>query len=132
MKPFFFHHRSFLIGVCHLSIVVLSLVTAFLLRFDFSPPQAEFTLLRQALGIVVLTKMVVFLLARLHRGWWRFVGIGDLVRLFLANVAASICFTTAVLLLIGPPFSRSIYFIDFLLCFLLTAGARFAVRLYNE
>src|SRR5262249_12846257 len=33
---------------------------------------------------------------------------------------------------VGPEFPRSIYGIDFLVCFLFTAGGRFSVRLYNE
>jgi FlaA1/EpsC-like NDP-sugar epimerase len=47
-------------------------------------------------------------------------------------VVASAGFAAVVLLGIGTAFPRSIYIIDFVLCFLMTAGARFAVRLYIE
>ena len=46
--------------------------------------------------------------------------------------SASIVFTIATSILVGPHFPRSVYLIDFLLCFLATAGARFSVRLYHE
>ncbi len=96
---------------------------------------------QKSIWIAVVAKTAVFLLAGLHRGWWRFVGINDLLRVFFANLVASAVFTAAVLLTTGPgpgaprdsgSFPRSIYVIDFVLCFLMTAGARFAVRLYIE
>ena len=85
-------------------------------------------------------KTAVFLLAGLHRGWWRFVGINDLLRVFFANVVASAvlhggCFvnnrsgwSSVTLDLFRARSTSSIS----CLCFLMTAGARFAVRLYIE
>lgn len=132
MKPLLFRHRRLLIAGCHLIIIAISLTLAVLLRFDFSPPPVQVRLFIQALGIVLPVKMAAFLLGRFDRGWWRFVGVADLFRILLANVGASGGFTLATILLIGPSFPRSIYFVDFLLCFLGTAGARLTVRLYNE
>ena len=132
MNSFFLSNRLVLIGLCHLGIIVTSLVAASMLRFDFFIPATELLLLQQVLWIAVLLKLLVFHVARLHKGWWRFVGMTDLLHIFCANLVASVCFTAAVLFLVGSRFPRPIYFVDFLLCFLLTAGARFAVRLYNE
>jgi FlaA1/EpsC-like NDP-sugar epimerase len=152
MKKFLFavhssFRRSFLV-LFHVGLIALSLTAAFFLRHDFALPALKTVIggvtrpsfFQQGLWIAVVVKTVVFLLARLHRGWWRFVGINDLLRVFFANVVASAAFTAAVLLTTGPPpeapdagsFPRSIYVIDFVLCFLMTAGARFAVRLYTE
>src|SRR5207249_7436594 len=127
MNSFFFANRRVLLGLCQVAIVALSLVAAFILRFDFVVPTPELPFLQHGLWIAVLLKLLVFYLARLHKGSWRFVGMKDLLRIFLANLVASVCFTSAALFLIGSRFPRSIYFVDFLLCFLLTAGARFAV-----
>jgi FlaA1/EpsC-like NDP-sugar epimerase len=113
-------------------IVTLSLKLALLLRFDFKPPQLESTLFLQALWILIPLKMSVFLFARFYRGWWEFVGVKDLLRVLWGNLAASLGFATVALLIVGPSFPRSLYILDFLLCFLFTGGARFAVRVYND
>jgi len=126
-------YRKHLIVAFHCSAVALSLVAAFLLRFDFSIPEDAQTLVFGALGIGLLLKVPVFSRARLHSGSWRFAGIRDLGRVFIANAIASTGFTVVALLLLGPAgFSRSICLIDFLVCFFLTGGAQFVVRAYHE
>ena len=132
MKSLIMRYRRLLIAIFHLVVVASSLATAFLLRFDFSLPLDQVTLLLRALLIATPVKMLVFLLARLHRGWWRFVGVVDLLRILLFNFIASVVFTVAASTLIGLSFPRSIYVIDFMLCFLMTSGARFALRIYRE
>ena len=82
--------------------------------------------------IVLAVKMLVFYVVGIEHGWWRFSGLSDLVKLFIANVAGSVVFTAATVSILGAQFPRSVYLIDFLLCFLATAGARFGVRLYHE
>jgi FlaA1/EpsC-like NDP-sugar epimerase len=117
----------------HLPFVALAaLYTAYLLRFDFDVPPGELEMLWPAMGIAVLTKSVVFRVARLHRFFWKYVGIGDLFRLAIGNAIASVLFAAACRAIVGPQFSRSVYVLDLLLCFLGTAGVRFAVRLYVE
>ena len=144
MKRFLFAFQSsfrrFLLVLFHVGLITLSLRVAFLLRFDFELSGDAKAFFEKNIWIAIVAKTAVFLLAGLHRGWWRFVGINDLLRVFFANLVASAAFTAAVLLS-GPAtggspnsgsFPRSIYVIDFVLCFLMTAGARFAVRLYIE
>ncbi len=130
---FFIHRRRFTIGLLHLVLIALSLELAFLLRFDFSMPPAGIALFYESLWVALPVKMVVFLLARLQRRWsWRFADIVDLYWLFLVNTIASLGFASFTVLLVRRDFPWSVFCIDFLLCFLLTAGARFSVRLYNE
>ncbi|MBV8905094.1 MAG: polysaccharide biosynthesis protein, partial [Acidobacteriia bacterium] len=128
----FFYVRRCWITFCHVVMVAASLMTAFLLRFDFTIPRAETPHWIWGIEVVVPLKLTVFFFARLHRGWWRLVGMPDLIRVFSANTVASVLFAAAAYLTWGPGFPRSIYLLDFLLCFVLTAGARFAVRLYSE
>jgi FlaA1/EpsC-like NDP-sugar epimerase len=126
-------HRRVLLGLLHLATIAVSLTLAYHLRFDFWVPAGQMPLFYQALGIALPVKMVVFVLTRLHRHWWwRFVDLVDLFRLLVANALASLAFAAVSLLVIGRGLPWSIYCIDFLICFLLTAGARFSVRLYRE
>ena len=126
------HPLRVLIGVFHAGLIAGSLASAFLIRFEFLVTPEMITILSNGLWIVLPVKITVFHLARLHRGWWRFVGMTDLRRVLMANVVASGIFTVLARLLIGTGFPRSIYIIDFLCCLLATAGVRFAVRFYYE
>ncbi len=128
----FFYIRRCWIVCCHIAMILISIAAAFLLRFDFSIPNFEIGHWMWAVAVIVPVKLTVFIIARLHRGWWRLVGMPDLIRVFTANVVGSALFSGAALFVWGHAFPRSIYFMDFLLCFLITAGARFAVRLYSE
>src|SRR5262245_46880942 len=124
--------RTLFITLFHLLVVVTSVLIGFWVRFDFLPSSLDSPLALAGLVLAVTVKMPAFFLGGVQRGWWRYAGLGDLMRILLVNIAASTGWTTSVLLLVGPAFPRSIYVIDFLVCFLLSAGCRFSVRLYNE
>jgi len=114
--------RRLLITMSHSGIILTSLAVAFWIRFEFSVRVLESPILLTSLIIVVPIKMATFVMA----------GLPDLLRIYLVNIAASAICTIALLMWFGQEFPRSVYVIDFLVCFLLTAGARFCVRLYNE
>ena len=132
MKGLFYRRRRVIVALFHALMIAFALELAFLFRFDLSIPHAERDLLRLGLLIALPLKLTVFQAMRLHRGWWRFAGVPDLVRVAIANVTASAAFGVAAYLAMSPRFPRSVYFIDFMLCFLFTAGGRFAIRLQNE
>lgn len=133
MKSFFFGRRALFIGLWNVITVVLSLGIAYLLRFDFRVPREEIAHFWAVLWIALLVKMIAFYFAGLHRRWWwRFIDVVDLYRVFLGTAAASVAFATTAWVLMGPSVPRSIYGIDFLMCFLMMSGTRFAGRLYNE
>jgi FlaA1/EpsC-like NDP-sugar epimerase len=125
-------YRKFLITLYNSSAIISAYGTAFLLRFDFAVPRVELPQLFEGLALAYPVKMAVFYAVRLHKGWWKYVGMNDLMRALLGNIMASALFTVLALMLIGSQFPRSIYFIDFLVCFLAMCGGRFAVRWYNE
>ena len=74
------HPLRLLIGVFHAGWIAVSLVSAFLVRFEFLVTSEVITILSNGLWIVLPVKITVFHLARRHRGWWRFVGMTDLRR----------------------------------------------------
>jgi len=114
------------------AIFILAAVGAFLLRFEFIIPPQFLRHLYFAVATWVVVKSLVFHLHGLHRGWWRFVSTPDLLRIASANIIGSIA-GGLVIRFFGPPgFPRSLYVLDFLLCFLGTAGIRVAVRLLAE
>jgi FlaA1/EpsC-like NDP-sugar epimerase len=115
-----------------LLLAALSLVAAFLLRFEFTIPADQRRLVELGLCVFVPSKLAAFYLFRLHRSWWKIVGLFDLVSVVAANLAGSVAAVTVCLLCIGPEFPRSIYVLDALLCFLLTAGLQFSYRIFTE
>ena len=126
------HHTRWASRAIQLSIFALASALAFLLRFDFVvlPPFRAHLL--AGICVWVPIKIVIFHLFRLDRGWWRYASVQDLTRVAVANLAASALGCLALLWFAPPAFPRSIYFLDFLLCLGMTAGARLAVRVVFE
>jgi len=120
--------RRALVWAAQIGLFAVSAGAAFLVRFDFSLPSEYLRALGFALPVWVVVKVIAFRMARLDRGLWRYVSAADLVRLAIANLAAS-AVACVVILLFGPGgFPRSIYLLDLMICFLLTSGLRLAVR----
>ena len=115
-----------------LAIFAVAAVFAFILRFDFTVPLQYRPHLLAAFLVVVPAKVLAFHILKLDRGWWRYTSIRDVTRLAAANFAGS-ALACLVLLCFAPQgFPRSIYFLDLLLCFGMTAGVRMTVRLIFE
>lgn len=131
MVRFFMRYRRFFIALCHAVIIIGAVVSSFLLRFEFSIPKSEVQNLNRAIEAALLAKMLVFWVARFDRGWWRFASVLDLYTILVGNVAGSALFALGCYWM-APGFPRSVYIIDFLICFFMTAGIRFSVRLYYE
>ncbi|HLI86682.1 MAG TPA: nucleoside-diphosphate sugar epimerase/dehydratase [Bryobacteraceae bacterium] len=115
-----------------LALAAVSLEAAFLLRFEFTLPPDQRRLLELGFFIFVPFKLVAFYFFGLHRAWWRIVGLFDLVRIGLANLSGSAAATAVCLISIGPEFPRSVYILDAILCFLLTAALQFSYRIITE
>ena len=124
-------HRA-VVWVAQIAIFALSGVLAFLLRFDLRLPPAYLGHLAYALPIWIVVKSVVFRVANLDRGWWRYVSIADLLRIVVGNFAGSVLSCIAILFIAPAGFPRSIYLLDLMICFLGTAGVRVMVRMTAE
>jgi FlaA1/EpsC-like NDP-sugar epimerase len=120
------------IWVVQTGIFAGSGITAFVLRFDLSFPQREVAHLVYALPVWIAVKIIVFRIAQLDRGWWRFMSLADLPRLVIGNLLGSFIGTLAILWLAPHGFPRSIFVLDLLLCSMLTIGVRLAARILFE
>src|SRR3954447_24448732 len=117
----------------NVSIVLLSFWLAWLLRFDFAIPQPDLPVFYRGLLIAAAVKMLVSFAMGMHsERWWGYQGFSDLLRAFEHCVVASVIAGLVIFAVIGPEFPRSVYLLDLILCFLLSGGARFAVRLHQE
>ena len=122
-------HRV-LVYLLDLAAFALSGFFAFELRFDGAVPAQYFHALEVALCVWSVAKSVAFISGKLNRGNWRYTSTYDAVRVMFANSAGSILGGVVLFVLLGPAgMPRSVYILDWLLCCLLTLGARLAVRL---
>lgn len=139
-------------GIVSLFLQAIILVAAYWLalavRYDFHFTSATGVNWLRAyflplVGVVVCIKLAVWVAMGLHRGTWRYVGLGDLAALFVASqvaLAAQMGFFYAVqaihfkmygrYLWVGLP--ESVFILDAVFGLLLVGGARLLVRLVHE
>ena len=118
-------------------LVALAFYLAFRLRFLDDPggmPRRYDVLFTEAVGFVVVGKVIIFGAFGLYQKWWRYVSGRDFLAIVRAVAAASALLV--VLFTVLQPFDhdlpRSVAVVDFMLTLLLIAGARLAVRLIVE
>lgn len=103
---------------------------AFLIRFEGVIPPSHFENYIHTVWWILLIKIACFFLFDLYKGMWRYFSLHDLVNMVKACLLA---FASAAILILSlhrfDGFSRSIYFIDLLLCLLLIGGFRLTIRL---
>jgi len=127
-------YRKILIILFHLGLIIFAYFASFYLRFDFIFPREYFqTVIPKTLPLLILIKLLFFYFFGLFTGLWRYVSIGDLWKIFLANALSSTTFFGAVVFYHGLfGFPRSVFIIDFILCFGFISGVRFFTRLIRE
>lgn len=111
-------NRQILIFMGLLTVVSMSQLASFLLRFEFSIPRLEARHLANGVALALVCKLSVLYLRRQHRGFLGFSGLHDLKRVLVASSMGSLLFMGAMLWL-DSRYPRSIYILDFILT---TAG----------
>jgi FlaA1/EpsC-like NDP-sugar epimerase len=112
-------------------LILGSLVAAWLLRFDFSLPDA--TLLFSAAPVLIVLRLVAMARYKLFHGWWRYTGLSDVVELLKAITLGSAMFVVLMrFILVVTPFPRSIYILEALISTSLLAGIRALSRMFAE
>lgn len=124
-----FRRRPLFIHIFQAVLVSVSLVSAWLLRFDFSLPFRRSLLVSGLLLIVI--RLVTLRLFNLNHGWWHFAGVNEALNILKAVGAGSLAFL-AVNFVVMPGFPRSIYFLEAILTASLLSGTRLISRVLVE
>ena len=126
-----FRNKNFYIMVFGDAVLfAISLFSSYLLRFDLSLPEHEFSQFIMLLPFVVPTKSIIFFLFGLYRGMWRYTSISDIWRLFKASFFSSLLVVSSILYLHHfKGYSRGVFLIDGILTFLFCGGFRLLIRL---
>jgi FlaA1/EpsC-like NDP-sugar epimerase/UDP-N-acetylmuramyl pentapeptide phosphotransferase/UDP-N-acetylglucosamine-1-phosphate transferase len=126
-------YRTLVIAFSQLVLLVITYYASFMLRLDLNVAEPYLSVFLVTLPIVILIKFLVFAYFRLFRGWWRYVGMSDLLDIIkAATVSAPLVYAAVGLTRGFLHYPRSIFIIDPILTVILLGGARFAVRAYAE
>ncbi|SHO42569.1 polysaccharide biosynthesis protein [Desulfopila aestuarii] len=113
-------------------LIAVSHVLAYAVRFDFE----LFSQSNRIIGLFpffVAVKIPVFYIFGLYRGMWRYTSITDLLNIFKAVCVSSGFIIMSVLYLNRfEGFSRSVFFMDGVFCFLLVCAHRGVIRYVLE
>jgi FlaA1/EpsC-like NDP-sugar epimerase len=113
------------------SLVLISLVLAWLLTFDFSLPHRQM-LLTVAPVLVVIRLAVIARFGLLH-GWWRYVSVEDVIELIKADLLGTAVFFLMIrYVFVITVFPVSVYVLEALLTATLLIGVRVLSRLLAE
>ncbi|MCB2149556.1 MAG: polysaccharide biosynthesis protein [Deltaproteobacteria bacterium] len=123
----------FIIFLADAILISVSIIGAYLVRFEFNIPFYYKQSLYTILPWMVALKLATFYLFNLYRGMWRFTSISDLLNVIKAASISSLIFIAFILFKTGfVGFSRSVFIIDWFLTILLVSGFRISVRLFFE
>jgi FlaA1/EpsC-like NDP-sugar epimerase len=128
---FLTYRRTLILGI-HVGLWAFALVSAFLLRFEFTIPSRYLPSLWAWVGVLVGARVVAGFVFGTFHGMWRYTGASDLVGLFKATTVSSMAFVAFIALARFDEFPRSIIFIEWMLAMALVGGLRFGIRKLRE
>lgn len=122
---------KFYIVLCSdLVMFTVSLLLAYAVRFAFDIPPDELARCLEILPAVLVIKVVIFALAGVYRGMWRYTSIPDALRIGKASVLATLVIMTGLALIFQfKGYPRSVYFADGIFTAFFCAGVRIGIRL---
>ncbi|ABS26836.1 nucleoside-diphosphate sugar epimerase/dehydratase [Anaeromyxobacter sp. Fw109-5] len=107
---------------------VLALGAALWLRFDGGIPAVYLRALPRAMTILVAARLVCNAAAALHRWSFRLAGLSDALRVVVASLGGSVCFTSLSGWLLPAGLPRTVYVLEFFVTTALSGGVRFGPR----
>src|SRR6266487_2188285 len=133
LSPDLVSYRRVLIVGAHLLLVPLAYFVAYAIRFDFRVPPAELRVFVATLPYLLAIRLAVYARYGLFRGYWRHVGLRDLVDLGVATTLSTAIFTAFLFVFGWPPaLPRSVFVLDWLSVVFLSGGLRFVARAFYE
>ncbi len=136
--------RKPLIILVHIIVFAISLMLSFLLANNMQFKRAwlveQYPLL---LLSFIIVKLVIFGLFKQYRGWWRYVGITDLIGIAAASLVSTFIIISLWFTMLNTTALRralqnlteigqSLFLLDMFSTILLLGGLRMVIRLYYE
>ncbi|MCH7755331.1 polysaccharide biosynthesis protein [candidate division KSB1 bacterium] len=124
-------NRNFFLPL-DLILILSSYILAYQLRFDWSVPANEYLIFFKSFAFVLILRVITFYYSGLYKNLWKYVGIKELLSIIAASAISSVLIIAIVFMFGDSSHSRSIFFIDWILCIFLIGGSRLVLRLFNE
>src|SRR6266849_1116743 len=131
--------RVLILFIFHAIVFAAAYAFSYLVRFEFAVPPEHITTFRSSLLVVVGVQLLIGILFGFYRGWWRYVGIADVMRLMFGITTATVLLFA--LWYVGPTLSiherfirspRGVLLIDWAFSLLALFGARVVIRLGRD
>ena len=112
-------------------IFAFSIYAAYLLRFNANIPDIYVQGLFVTAGFLIVFKLFFMWMFKIYKVPWRFFGLNEARKIFLAHVCAAILFTIVFFIIQDflNPYPRSVIFIDLLISCLLIGLLRISKRM---
>jgi len=123
--------RSIAILILHTLLILVSLLTAWLLRFEFRLP--NFSLLLSVAPILIFYRLAAMGRFSLLHSYWGHTGVPDVTEMAKAIGLGSVAFLLTIRYLFGVvEFPLSIYVLEAILTTMTVLGVRVASRLFSQ
>jgi len=119
-------------------IVVFSILTAYMLRFNFKIPPNEIADFKQAFLLILAVRLLSFLLFKMHAGIIQYTSTRDATRIFLILLGGSLLFVVSNLITVNSSlhkhlFPYSIIILEFITSLMFLVSYRLFVKIaYTE
>ena len=125
------NRNFYLVMGTDLVIFVISLLLAYAVRYAFKIPGEEWRYILLVLPFVLLVKSVIFMVAGVYRGMWRYTSILDALRLGRAAALATLVLMTGLTLANSfEGYPRSVFLADLIFTLFFCGGVRAGIRLF--
>jgi FlaA1/EpsC-like NDP-sugar epimerase len=140
--------RRVLIIVVHIMVFAAALMLSFLLITNMQlQRQWLFYQYPMLLACMLPIKLIVFGLFKQYRGWWRYVGISDLIQIVRAALVSTIIIVALWFAIVWPTpirrtlpesiagltgISQGVLLLDLFTTIMILGGLRMLVRMYHE
>lgn len=133
LTTFIYYKKQIFEVLVDCSFIFISLLVAFLIRFDGNLSDEVQAQLFAASPYIFLAKLGVLALVNPYGTDWRYIGAHELLRLARASLGGSLLAAAAIFMLGNVSvYMPSVLIIDAMLSLLLLAGYRFFVRAFDE
>ncbi|HEY5586297.1 MAG TPA: polysaccharide biosynthesis protein, partial [Ruminiclostridium sp.] len=126
--------RVGLLLILDLFLINVSLILAYILRFDGSYSNIQSDFLKEIPHLIVIStviKLVSFFIFKLYSSLWRYAGIYELSNILLASFVSN-TFMLGYVFLSQTPVPRSIFIITFFIDCFFIGGVRFGYRIFRR
>src|ERR1051326_4806284 len=121
------HHSSRFALMFQAVLILLALLLAWSVRFEFTLPNR--TLLLSVAPVLVAIRLITIRSFGLHHGWWKYTGVSDAVNVIKAVGVGTVSFWLFMrFALSATAWPQSIYVLETVLTACFLGGARLASR----